>query len=624
MRKSWSSLCQIKIYFFTIVMLVISGYLFFAATQSGDVILRRILRPTQDAVSHHREIAAQLADITRALRSGECKVDPRILLRLNTIVGQLDPRVALSDYQMLTSARANSSENATETERETDVCGNTHNFSRGDYLFYQQNEPPLCNGKVRKRPISELITIVINNVEKDSKTFPERLQTMLDGIRGYHLFVPVLVGDVNITYTHKTFLLARTRGNVRIVNVESRYLLTPGVIWNLLMRQVKTPYVLIAKDLSHFNAYARLERQIYMISVSDYVGVAGGAFRNLTGHWKVGCYQTDIRNYFLRIVEGYKHSAYGCMFCDHLEGPFVARTSLLREIKFSEDLPVDVLFNDWFLRVKQANMLVVNCPDVMYFTQGRNNLYEQSHQKQNSWLALAKQWDVHRIFVPPNIIYLFSCKEVGLSCRSGKRLKEHLMPSCCLVQMARAWKTLDEFAARYGIGYELQSGTLLGAVKLRSHLPWDVGADVHFDTREYLTFYKKQKVFNVKGLKLKSFNPEEKGYFQLWTPEINIQMWGTDTLTSIFLPADVRETPTRVYMLGAWVRGVANPGLYAWNKYGMDYLKHAPVGSFSYYNSSIHAYPIWKWPTCPKPQHHACLDHYPMDGSIDFVPQMVH
>jgi hypothetical protein len=256
-----------------------------------------------------------------------------------------------------------------------------------------------------------------------------------------------------------------------------------------------------------------------MISASEFIGVAGGAFRNLTGHWKVGCYQTDIRNYFLRIVEGYKYSAYGCMFCDYLEGPFVARASIMKKIQFNQELSGDVVFNDWFLRIKQANVLVMNCPDAMYFTQGRSSFHEQ---KQNSWLMLAKEWEIHRIFVPPNIIYLFSCKEVGLSCRTAKRPKEHLMPSCCLVQMARAGKTLDEFASRYGISYELDSGTLLGAVKLRTHLPWDVDADVRFDKREYQTFFKKQNVFNTKGLKLKAFNPEQKGYFQIWT----LPIWG--------------------------------------------------------------------------------------------------
>jgi len=35
-------------------------------------MMRRILKPTQDAVDYHREIAAQLADITRDLRSMWC------------------------------------------------------------------------------------------------------------------------------------------------------------------------------------------------------------------------------------------------------------------------------------------------------------------------------------------------------------------------------------------------------------------------------------------------------------------------------------------------------------------------------------------------------------------------
>ena len=557
------------------------------------------------------------------ISDNDCKVDPRILLRLNTIVGQLDPRFALSDFHMLTSFKPNQTENMTEAERDADVCSDDEGTSpRTGFPFYLQNDPPACFSRERKRPISELVTVLINNVDKDSKTFPDRLEIILEGIRRFHQFLPVHVADVNITYGHKIYRYAKNDGRIQVINVDPRLLSTPGVIWNRLARDVITPYVLVARDLSHFNTFSRLERQIYMISISDYVGVAGGAFRNLTGHWKVGCYQTEIKNYFLRIVEGYKYSAYGCMFCDHLEGPFVVRTNIMQDIPFNQEMPADVLFNDWFLRVKQANYLVVNCPDVMYFTQGRSNFHEQNHQKQSSWLALARQWEINRIFVPPNIIYLFSCKEVGLSCKASKRRKQHLMPSCCLVQLARAWKTLDEFASKYGITYELDSGTMLGAVKLRSQLPWDSDADVHFDSREYLTFYKKQKVFNSKGLKLKSFSPENRGHFQIWTPDITIEMSGSDSMSSIFLPADVREVPTRVHMLGVWVRGVANPGLYAKNKYGYDYLKHTVHWSSHGYNSS--EYPIWSWPSCPKSIHHACLDHYPIDGSIDFVPQMVH
>lgn len=543
---------------------------------------------------------------TFRLAGSECKVDPRILLRLNTIAGQLDPRVAISNSQILTSPGGK------HMDRQTDACNDTDN-TRGDHQLYQQNEPLLCAGAESKRPISELITILVNNV--DSKMFPERLQVLLDGIRGYHPFVRVLVADVipnASSYGKKTF----SHGNIRLISVELRLVQTPGVIWNLLIEEVTTPYVLIARDLSHFNAYSRLERQIYMISASGAIGVAGGAYRNLTGHWKVGCYQTDVKNYFLRIAEGYKHSANGCMFCDHLEGPFVARASVMKDVKLNPELPEDVIFNDWFLRLKQADILAVNCPDAMYFTQGRGNFNDQP---QSSWLKLAKQWEVHRIFVPPNVVYLFSCKEVGLSCETSKRLKEHLMPPCCLVQMARAWKAVDEFASRYGVGYELASGSILGAVKLRTHLPWATDAAIRFDAREYVTFFRKQKMFNSKGLKLKGFNPEGKGHFQMWTPEVNIEMWGADTLTGIFLPADVREVPTRVYMLGAWVRGVANPGLYAWNKYGSNYLKH----SISY-NGSLHERSTSSWPPCPNPQHHACLQHYPTDGSIDFVPQMVH
>jgi hypothetical protein len=548
------------------------------------------------------------------LAGSESKVDPRILLRLNNIAGQLDPRVAVSNAQLLVSPGGK------DPTRQADVCRDT-NSTAGDDLLYQRNDPPLCAGAEGKRPISELITILVNNI--GSKTFPDGLQALLDGVCAYHSFVPVLVADVsrNVSYEKKIYTPGRRRGNVQLISVKQSLVHTPGAIWNLLVEEVTTPYVLVARDLSHFNAYSRLERQIYMISASEVIGVAGGAYRNSTGHWKVGCYQTDIRNYYLRITEGYKYSVHGCMFCDHLEGPFVARTDVMQAVKMSEDLPEDVLFHDWFLRLKQAEVLAVNCPDAMYFTQGRSNV---NAQPQSWWLKLAKEWQVHRIFVPPNVVYLFSCKEVGLSCEASKRLKEHLMPPCCLVQMARAWKVLDEFASKSGIGYELVSGSILGAVKLRTHLPWTTDAAVRFDAREYPTFFRKQKMFNNKGLKLKAFNPRDKGYFQMWTPDVSIEMWGADTLTGIFLPADVREVPTRVYMLGAWVRGVANPGLYAWNKYGANYLKHSPVWNWISENGSSYEWSKSPWTTCPNPQHHACLEHYPTDGSIDFVPQMVH
>jgi hypothetical protein len=180
-------------------------------------------------------------------------VDPRILLRLNSIVSQLDPRFALSDSQVLTW-RDN------DTDSRIDVCENPSNSSRADQLLYQQNDPPLCKGTATKRPISELITVLVNNIDPDAKMFLERLQIILDGIRGYHLFLPVIVADANTNITHaqKALSVAKTCGNVRLITVEPRLLQTPGAIWNILVAEARTPYVLVASDLSHFNAYSRL------------------------------------------------------------------------------------------------------------------------------------------------------------------------------------------------------------------------------------------------------------------------------------------------------------------------------------------------------------------------------
>ena len=141
---------------------------------------------------------------------------------------------------------------------------------------------------------------------------------------------------------------------------------SPGQVWNVLVQKVHTKYVLVVRDLDSFTWMPNLERPVRVISYSNNsIQIVGGSVRNRTGHWRVGCYQSSMRNYVLKYEEGYHKSKNGCMFCDSLAGPFVARTDLLKGIPLDEKLPKDILFEDFFLKIKQESYLVVNCPDVM-------------------------------------------------------------------------------------------------------------------------------------------------------------------------------------------------------------------------------------------------------------------
>ena len=52
----------------------------------------------------------------------------------------------------------------------------------------------------------------------------------------------------------------------------------------------------------------------------------------------------------------------------------------------------------------------------------------------------------------------------------------------------------DRAAEKLGFHYEIDSGTLLGAVKFNNFIPWDVDGDVYVPTRSIFKFFQpKQK-----------------------------------------------------------------------------------------------------------------------------------
>ena len=78
----------------------------------------------------------------------------------------------------------------------------------------------------------------------------------------------------------------------------------------------------------------------------------------------------------------------------------------------------------------------------------------------------------------------------------------------------------------------------------------------------------------------------------------------------------------RVQVGRLWLPSSYNPGLHVRNRYGSSVYKHVEHwlslgkrNGWLEYGSSTHFTP------CPRPDHHACLDHFETDGNIQF--QMV-
>lgn len=499
-----------------------------------------------------------------------------------------------------------------------DTCGDEFMGTKYGYPFYEEGfkVSPSCN-QSEKHTICDLVSIVI--VSDD-------VELVLQSIQNTYPQIQVIYGT---TLPEESIRTITTNFNAsKGIKIKKYGPHIPGSVWNKLIAEVKTPYTLIGRRISYFNHYSGLERQVHIISSSNKIGVVGGAFRNYEGYWKIGCLQSKIENYFLKYYSGYLHSDKDCMFCDHLEGPFITKTKLLHEIPLSDSFVGPVVFADWFLHLKESNILVMNCPDVMYFINDEelNSLStELSSGNKNIWRKFVSHWDIYQIGLSQKVLYKFTCEEANLSCKPKNWVKAYLLPPCCLKQIAESMTALNTLATKMNIAYEIDGGLLLGAVKLGSFLPWDIDGDIMFNIKDYSLFYRERnnEIFTNNQISLAGFS-KKSNYFQIFSPDIKLEMWGMPELTTKHLPKTIQGKPTKINILGVWVQTPANPGLFIRNRYGPHYLKHAQWwGYLNMKDSWVNYTSSGRWLPCPKRSHHACLSHYPGDGNLAFEPPSI-
>ncbi|XP_071454584.1 uncharacterized protein [Hetaerina americana] len=693
-----SNACLATGFFATVCLLGLFAVIW--ALYEPDLSIHRGMKPSQDSVDFRREIAEQLARISKELIAPEREGLGDIVLRLSRIVSRLDPRYELSDEEAIPKEPRNSSlaGDARGTVgalgpgwggdgREL-VCGEHYLGERHGYPFFETGFVAK-GGCAGERPLHLVVTILLV-LGEDGERDERRLETILNGVKSYNSEMKVLVAAPKVTENMNT--LVKNTGNGVLYKYGKA---SPGEAWNMLARHAATPFVLFARGMTHFHpTHSRLRRQIRVMSGA--VVVAGGAARNEEGKWNMGCLQSQMKGYSLRYTRGYHISARDCMICDHLEGPFVARTSLLHTHPFSHvdsksDISISFLeavtFADWFLRLKQAGFLTLGCPDVMYYVLGGTGMNRGPINYQATWLWLAVQWQLTAIINPPFSNPLetnspksinFSCGEVGLSCKVSKLAKKgYLVPPCCARQVVAALRAFDQFSSSGGGGdpviqgpdsytnvlrYELEAGSILGAVKMGSFIPWDIDGDATFESKDFPLYVRGKSWFKERGFYLSSFedpvpmhkeSPETsvktRGYFCLNTPDIYIEMWGYHNLSMDMdstpealserndsvankpwrsLPAP-NMPPTRIHLKtlgdseGVWARVITNPGLYARNRYGPRFLRHAQSwvnlglgDSWQSYARSAGGW--WGGSQCSRTYHHACLVHYPTDGNLNF------
>lgn len=516
--------------------------------------------------------------------------------------------------------RTNPAQNGSKSsERQNDildVCPEKYLGTSVGYPYWVEGHITIkCQNA---RPLEDVISIAFvckNPTEYIFNMFP----TVLKSINDTYPTVRVLLGLTDSRLASHT----RAYPNIELVATNPKH--SYGTILRNILRRVKTPYVFIGRELFSFNRFADLERQIRVMSKHEKMAAVGGAFRNSTAHWKNGCYQSEARMHTLKYIAGYYESKWECLYCDMLTSSFVVKTKCFKdlEMEFATDLDTEFMFRDWFFKIKAKGLKVMACPDVMYFMSDETQL--QAVSKKQLWKPFATKWQFDYIMPDHVTTFKFTCEEIAFQCNM-MATKSYILPTCCFDQMAQALRIWVEFSQKYNISYELQTGSVLAAVKLEDMMPWDLDGDIDVQSKFYDFIYNHRKEFVDQGISISGWSKSKRnedgtyagGKFNLNVP-LYFEMFGKSKLsTESYLPKELGGIPTKLTLHGITVNGPVNPGLYARNRYGVECYKHSQSWIIHGFKDSHQQYNAGLFTKCIRPGFHACLDEHPIDGNIPF------
>ncbi|XP_060605657.1 uncharacterized protein LOC132758143 [Ruditapes philippinarum] len=486
----------------------------------------------------------------------------------------------------------------------TSVCSETFMGSGFGYPWYREGfKKNDCDYSV---PMSNLVTVVkyIKVNSSDIESSIVKLKTIIstynEVIANGNILIAVdstiLKTDFAPKYKHLKLLQSKYKSE--------------GSALNKLIEEVKTPYVLVARDVNNFTSDIRLQRLVGEIE-SLTVVAAGGAFREPNGHWRKGCFQSIYQNYTLKYMEGYDESFHECLFCDYIQGPFVTTTEYLSKNLFHDLDENNGLYEDWFLRVSLNGQETITCPDSMFHVDMQNK------SSVSNLVKFAQKWDVFEIYTPTGITYRRSC---GIS-KPSSRPSRALSP-CTLKVNNEAAKVFMRVCESTRSICELQASSTLGAVKLGKALPWEYDWDV----RVLATNITQCKVIipalQKAGFRFKSFEKEcgksdlDRGVFHR---SISYRGYNGD-LHGILLMSSAELiksglAPTKVLLDGQWVNVPGNPGMSLRHQYGQELYQHAE--HWRYTKNNI--YETNKFLPCTRKGSQDCLDNFNADGDLQFA-----
>ena len=181
-------------------------------------------------------------------------------------------------------------------------------------------------------PMGNLVTVFVTLSRNLTREVAEA--TLLNTARGVAKYYPKL----RVIFPTKDPVSTQTKSSVEKLDIRFENEIFAGgseaEMWASIMKAVRTPYVLVARQLTDFDDDVNLERLVRVLGSYRNVVIAGGSYRNSRAEWDMGCQQATFTNWTASYTSGYYHSFNGCVVCDFMPGPWVAKTQVLKDLDF--------------------------------------------------------------------------------------------------------------------------------------------------------------------------------------------------------------------------------------------------------------------------------------------------
>ncbi|XP_028404487.1 uncharacterized protein LOC114527091 [Dendronephthya gigantea] len=473
----------------------------------------------------------------------------------------------------------------------------------------------------------------LNEPNKGSKTYPIRLITRRKKEqtspprRKKEQTSPAHIQKQKFTISMLTVLVFKStiqdfKGdlNKTVENIQRLYptvqILNNNESINSMISRVKTQYFLLVEDGVSLSSGVNESIEMLWNALQQFpeIDFIGGSY--LAGEkLHVACYHYRLCRWMFSESYEYKRSLGNVMICDGTSFSFMGRRESVKKMNgFDSQLPNTLVIKDFFLRAKQnKNAVVGTIANVMFLVDNYSNSYRlwQSKGKTRELVPFAVK---HKIFIFKDSegTSIDLCSEAsplrGKDLCDEKKAHDIMLNGghwaykgvfaypYILKYLEITMSEVTKFFEEQNVSYIVIGGVSLGAVKMRSILPWEAGdIDVRVYGMSLVQLLKLMEPWAKKNDYLIETHMSTAVHIYCTPREVGRVSGGLATI----YPYKHKTSPDyiRIRTNGIWVRYDRHVFKQFLEYYGEDFLQHKVYRR----NEII---------SCKIKEHNACLPNF--------------